>query len=322
MSRAHIDHLDIAKFATDKVNLPKDKADRYRTQVRGLRERLDKHLSDNPDFTLRKMLLSGSLAKGTALRTINDIDVGIYVSGEDAPQDIQGLLNYIAESLVKAYPNITSDQITKNTYSVTISFSGTGLDVDVVPILYYGDPEWRGNLINQDDGTFLETSIPLHLDFIRKRKAKIPNHYAQVIRLIKYWARRLKTENENFRFKSFMIELIMAKLADDGVNFSDYPDALQSFYTYILQTDLHELIVFSDYYDPKEATGHGSDVVKIIDPVNETNNVGDRYTDANVTAIVSAAEDAADAIEYALAATTKQETVNAWQDVFGSSFQG
>lgn len=322
MSRVHIDHADIAKFATEKVNLPKDKADRYRAQVRGLRERLDRYLGDNPDFTLRKMLLSGSLAKGTALRTINDIDVGVYVSGDAAPQNLQDLLQYIADSLVTAYPNITSDQITRNTYSVTISFSGTGLDVDVVPILYFGDPEWRGNLISQDDGTFLETSIPLHLDFIRKRKMRIPNHYAQVIRLAKYWARRLKSEDTNFRFKSFMIELIMAKLADDGVDFSDYPDALQSFYSYILKSDLRELIIFSDYYDPKKVSGHTSDTVKIIDPVNATNNVGDRYTDSNVASIVSAAENAADAIEYALAATTKQETVSAWQDVFGSSFQG
>lgn len=322
MSRTHINHADISKFATEKVNLPKDKADRYRAQVRTLRERLDKYLNDNPDFALKKMLLSGSLAKGTALRTINDIDVAVYVSGEDAPNDIQELLQYIADSLVKAYPNISSDQVTRNTYSVTISFKGTGLDVDVVPILYYGDPQWYGNLVSQDDGTFLKTSIPLHLDFMRKRKAKIPDHYAQVIRLAKFWARRLKTEDVNFRFKSFMIELIMAKLADDGENFSDYPNALKTFFNYLLTSDLKELIVFSDYYDPKKASGYEHDVVKIIDPVNETNNVGDRYTDDNVAAIAAAAEDAADSIEYALAATTKKETVSAWQDVFGSSFQG
>ena len=34
---------------------------------------------------LAKMVLSGSLAKGSALRTINDIDVGLYVKGESAP---------------------------------------------------------------------------------------------------------------------------------------------------------------------------------------------------------------------------------------------
>ena len=37
--------------------------------------------------------------------------------------------------------------------------------------------------------------------------------------------------------------------------------------------------------------------------------------------IVEAAIDAGDAIDYALAAQTKQETVRSWQRVFGPSFQ-
>ena len=74
------------------------------------------------------------------------------------------------------------------------SFQGSGLDVDVVPVLYAGDPEWRGNLVSQEDGSFLETSIPLHLEFTRKRKRKQETHFAQVVRLVKFWARRMKQE--------------------------------------------------------------------------------------------------------------------------------
>ena len=81
MSRLHVDHADIARFAEDKVNLPRDKAEEYRAQARRLREKLDSYLSEHPDFTLKKMLLSGSLAKGTALRSLNDIDVACYISG-------------------------------------------------------------------------------------------------------------------------------------------------------------------------------------------------------------------------------------------------
>jgi len=71
MVRQHVDHIDIARFAQEKVNLPKDKADEYRTQVRNLRNRLEDYLYEHPDFNLKKMLLSGSLAKGTALRSLN-----------------------------------------------------------------------------------------------------------------------------------------------------------------------------------------------------------------------------------------------------------
>ena len=320
MGRQHIGHDEIATFAQDKVNLPKDAADEYRAQARRLREKLEGYLSEHPDFTLKKMLLSGSLAKGTALRSLNDIDIACYISGADAPKDVQALLDYLAERLRKAFPNFSPDQVKPQTYSVTVSFRGTGLDVDVVPILYDGDPKWYGNLVSQDDGSFLKTSIPLHLEFAGKRKRAQEKHFAQVVRLAKFWSRRMKQERDGFRFKSFMIEMILAKLCDDGLDFSDYPEALQHFFTYIARTDFREKIVFGDYY-PTSSVGTFSDPVQIIDPVNAVNNVARLYTAANAEAIVEAALDAGDAIDAALAAPNKQLTVAYWQKVFGSSFQ-
>ena len=320
MGRQHVGHDEIAAFAQDKVNLPKDKADEHRAQARRLREKLEGYLRDHPDFTLKKMLLSGSLAKGTALRSLNDIDVACYVSGADAPKDVQALLDYLAERLRKAFPNFSPDQVQPQTYSVTVSFRGTGLDVDVVPILYEGDPQWYGNLVSQDDGSFLKTSIPLHLEFAARRKRAQEKHFAQVVRLVKFWARRMKQERDGFRFKSFMIEMILAKLCDGGLDFSDYPEALQHFFTYVARTDFRQRIVFTDYY-PASSVGTFSETVQIIDPVNATNNVARLYTAANADAIVDTAIDAGDAIDAALAAPNKQLTVAYWQKVFGSSFQ-
>ena len=320
MGRQHVGRDEIGTFAQDKVNLPKDTADEYRAQARRLREKLEGYLSEHPDFTLKKMLLSGSLAKGTALRSLNDIDIACYISGADAPKDVQALLDYLAERLRKAFPNFSPDQVKPQTYSVTVSFRGTGLDVDVVPILYDGDPKWYGNLVSQDDGSFLKTSIPLHLEFAAKRKRAQEKHFAQVVRLVKFWARRMKQERDGFRFKSFMIEMILAKLCDDGLDFSDYPEALQHFFTYVARTDFRQQIVFSDYY-PASSVGTFPDTVQIIDPVNATNNVARLYTTTNADAIVDAALDAGDAIDAALAAPNKQLTVAYWQKVFGSSFQ-
>lgn len=320
MSRTHVDHNDIAKFAKEKVNLPKAKADEYRAQARRLREKLENYLGEHPDFSLKKMMISGSLAKGTGLRSLNDIDVACYVSGADTPSDIPKLLEYIAERLRKAFPNFSPDQVTPQTYSISVSFKGTGLDVDIVPILYSGDKNWYGNLVSQDDGSFLKTSIPLHLDFIRKRKQKNYQHFSQVIRLVKFWARKEKRERDGFRFKSFMVEMILSKLSDQGVDFSDYPEALQSFFTYIATTDMRELIVFYDYY-ASNTVGTITTPVKIIDPVNAENNVANLYTNTQADMIVEAALNAGDAIDSALSATTKQDTVYYWQKVFGSTFQ-
>lgn len=320
MGRQHVGHADLAAFAQDKVNLPRDKANEHRAQARRLREKLETYLEDHPDFSLKKMLLSGSLAKGTALRSLNDIDLACYIAGADAPSETVKLLDYLAERLRTAFPNFKPDQITPQTYCVTVSFRGSGLDVDVVPILYDGDPDWYGSLVSQEDGSRLKTCTPRHLAFVRKRKDAHKDDFAQVARLLKFWAARLKRESEDFRLKSFMIELILAHLADQGHSFSDYPEALQQFFTYVAKSGLRERIVFSDYYKPSTC-GALTDPVQVIDPVNADNNVSRLYTQAQADAIVDAALDAGDAIDSALAAPTKQETVYYWRKVFGSSFQ-
>lgn len=319
MSREHIGHRELVTFANERVNLPRDKANEYRAQARRLREKVKSYLSEHPDFALKKMLLSGSLAKGTALRSLNDIDIACYIIGADTPSDIAKLLQYLAERLRKAFPNFDADQVTPQTYSVKVSFRGTGLDVDIVPILYNNDPAWYGNLISQDDGTLLKTSIPLHLDFAKKRKEAVPVHYAQIVRLLKYWVRGVKKEKPNFRFKSFMVELILSHLVDQGVDLSDYPEALQHFFTYIARTNLREMIVFSDYYKPASVEPF-YEPAQIIDPVNPQNNVSKLYTSSQVETIVEAALGAGDAIDAALAAPNKQLTVYYWQKVFGTTF--
>ena len=254
------------------------------------------------------------------MRTLNDIDVACYISGADAPDDVTELLDYLAERLRAAFPNFDPDQVTPQTYSVTVSFRGTGLDVDVVPILYDDDPQWYGKLVSQDDGSYLETSIPLHLDFTKRRKKAQEQHFAQIVRLVKFWAANIKRERDDFRFKSFMIEMILSHLCDQGLDFIYYPEALQHFFTFVARTNMRARIVFTDYY-PASSVGSFSDPVQIVDPVNAKNNVGRLYTDENADAIVDAALEAGDAIDAALAAPTKQETVRYWRRVFGTSFQ-
>ncbi len=125
MARQHVDHREIVRFAQERVNLPQDKAQTYRAQARRLREKLEGYLDENPDFTLRKMLLSGSLAKGTALRSLNDIDVACYISGAEAPSEVAELIEYLAERLRAAFPNFQPDQVRPQTYARWLGAPGT-----------------------------------------------------------------------------------------------------------------------------------------------------------------------------------------------------
>ncbi len=316
MSREYVNHKEIVNFAQNQVNLPKDKSDKYRAQVRNLREKLEEYLGTNPDFKLRKMILSGSLAKGTALRSLNDIDVACYIKGEEF--NIQNLLQDLSNYLCSKFPNFNSDQITCQNYSLKISFRGTGLDVDIVPILYNGDSNWDGDLISQEDGTLLKTNILRHIKFIQKRKEKC-EHFSQIVRLIKFWIQKTKRENPDFKFKSFMVEIILAHLLDKGFDFSDYPEVLQHFFTYIATSQLQKRIEFFDYYEAVYLESF-DDPVQIIDPVNKSNNVSKNYSKEMVSIIVEKSLEAGDAIDAALYATTKQKTVYYWQKIFGSSF--
>ncbi|MFT5756646.1 MAG: tRNA nucleotidyltransferase (CCA-adding enzyme) [Alteromonadaceae bacterium] len=321
MTLEHVDHNTIVEFALGKVNLPQKNAKIFRKQARNLREKLESYIKEHPDFALKRMQLSGSLAKGTALKSLNDIDVAVYISGINSSIELNDLLDYLEEKINAAYPNFSSDQIRRQNYSICVSFKGTGLDVDLVPIIYDGKPDWRGYLVSQSDGSYLETSIPLHLEFAKKRKEKQPEHYTQVVRLVKYWARKNKKENDEFRFKSFMIEMILAKLSDDGIDFSNYIEALQAFFTYIVKSNLDHKIIFEDYYNATEVDDF-NDPIQIIDPVNAENNVSNLYTRYQGGLIVEAAMDAGDAIDAAEFAPTKTLTIQYWQAVFGTSFTG
>ena len=317
----HVEHSDIVRFGNEVVNLHQDRVRRYRKQVNDLRDRLDAKIRDNPDFALVKMLHSGSVAKGTALSSINDMDVAVYVRKSDAPGNDSELLDWLVDRLREANPNMHSEQFSPGTHCVSVNFRGTGLNVDVVPVLYEDDPDDRGYLLNRDNGTWLETSVRLHLEFIRKRKRLVPQHFSQVIRLLKWWVRLKKSHHPDFRFKSFMVELLCAHMLDNGANFKDYPRILQEFFSLIVQSQLKTKVAFTDYYPSSSLPKTGSSPVSIFDPVNAENNVADNYSDHDRITIVEACADALDALTEAQFSDTKGRAVSLWKEVLGPSFR-
>lgn len=317
-----IAHADVRRFAEEKVNLPADVAKERRQKVNDLRDRLAKWMKDHPDCGFVKSYLSGSLAKGTALRTSSDVDVALYITYDGERKANRQLSNWIAERLRKAYPQMSPEQIEPQEFSVKIKFKEAVVDVDIVPVFYEGDPQDKGWLVSKKSGRLMLTSIPMHLAFTRKRKDALPQHFAQVVRLIKWWAEEQKLKNREFRFKSFMVELICAHLADGGQDFSDYRKAMEAFFNYIVSTGLKKRIAFKDYYAATELPGTLADVVQIFDPVNAKNNVASQYTENNRKLIVEAAQDALDALNEAHTASTKADAVAMWRVVLGTSFRG
>lgn len=318
----HIGHSEVKQFALERVNLPKVNADEYRAQVKRLRDRLTTKIAADPSFDLVKMRHSGSVAKGTALKTVNDLDVAVYVQAGSAPKSDYQLQPWLAERLREANPNMKPDQFEPQDHCVKVHFSGSGLDVDVVPVIYEGAADDCGFLVRKNSGERVMTSVTLHLKFMRDRKARYGDDFKQVIRLTKWWKKMVLRNDNDFRFKSFMIELIWAHLADSGVDLTDYANALSEFFTYVLKSELRERIAFADNYILSDLPSSTGSALEIFDPVNAENNVAKNYYESDRKKMVEAAHAALDALGEAAFATTRGEAIECWQDVLGPSFKG
>lgn len=315
-----VGHADVLGFAEHKVNLSQDAVRKHRAQVNSLRDRLEKNIADNFGFGLVKTMYAGSVAKGTALSDINDVDVAAYLEKSRSPVDERGAVEWMAERLREAYPQKDPGDVTCSRHCARISFRGSELDVEVVPIIAE-EGDW-GHLVDKDTGKRTRTNIRRHLDFIRKRKAENPRHFTQIARLAKWWAKQRKNENPGFKCKSFLLELLAARMSDSGSELGDYPLALEEFFSYMVTTGLEERVAFDDCYSAGEAPSFEGAAIEVLDPVNPLNNVTADYSASHREALVTAAEEAADAIREARYATTKERAVERWQAVLGPSFRG
>lgn len=314
-----ISQADLVAFANEKVNLKKEYRYGYREQVRNLRDHLDRYVEEHPDIDLVKLLESGSLPKGTALKTILDIDVALYVDGKDAPEELGPLLEWLVARLRTTYHQMSPQDIYIDDPCIVMKFA-TGPSVEIAPILYFGDPEWRGYLWDRASRKKILTSIPLHLEFIRKRKETQRVHFRQIIRLLKWWAAQRKEDTPQFSLRSFIIELLVAKLADNGMKCDDYHLALEQFFSYIQRTGLRERIAFSDNYPASQLPKRNPNIVEIFDPVNPSNNLGAEITEPGRQLLVSLAANALDALSYARNSQTKEDALQCWRELMGASF--
>jgi hypothetical protein len=322
-----VTHDDIVAFAKSRVNLPKATVDDRRGRLDHLKRRLEYWIGEHPDYNLRKIRGSGSVTKGTALKSSSDADMVAYVEsaavgGINVPES--QLLSWLRDRLIEVYGNTKKpEDFVISHHAVGITYS-SGLKVDVAPVIYEGDPDDRGFLVTRQ-GERVLTSVKLHLEFIRARKTVYGKDYAQLIRLLKAWVHERNRNSDDFRCKSFLVELIVAHLADHGwkgrpLDLDDLTVALEQVFAFIAATRLKERISFADYYLTGDLPAPSGTAMEVFDPVNPANNVVKHYSIAHREMLADAAADALDAISDAAYAHTKGRAVSAWKRVFGPGF--
>lgn len=329
----HVDHDVLADHAQNRVNVPRDEAARRRAQVNHLRERLEAHIDADPDYDLVKLRASGSTAKHTAIRRRrsegSDADVAAYVRASSVggvDVDEAQLLEWLRDRCVEVYGKTKdAEDFVISHHAVGITLRGTGLKIDVAPVLYEGEPDDKGHLVTQE-GTRVLTSVTQHLKFIGDRKRLAGRGYAELIRLLKAWIREVKQNDPKVRCKSFLIELLVAYLWDKGWNgqplqLNDYPRAFEQVLAFMVQTELQTPIVFTDFYRAS-AVSASTDPMQVWDPVNPDNNIVKLYTDLERARLVEVAKNAFEEINWAAMAPNKGDANQAWRTLFGTTFEG
>ena len=158
------------------------------------------------------MVISGSWKKHTILRptgdTPIDIDMVFFVTGDKyIMNDIPKLHDFIVRYLEEIYPqkDISKDVDAEgHTKSVKLKFAGSGLEVDIVPVVPLKEPDtyvWQPQ--RGGSGKYI-TSIDKQLEFAKDCRDRNIN-YTKIVRCLKWW-RNTFNKYQNV-LKTFTLQL-------------------------------------------------------------------------------------------------------------------
>jgi tRNA nucleotidyltransferase (CCA-adding enzyme) len=310
-----LSNTELLYYDGNVLRLPADKRKEYHKQVDRLIDELRKHVTASSELKVTKVVKAGSFAKYTILRKTTDdqvdVDVVFYISGKNTGQEtLDSLSELIHSLLMKIYPNKSVEDFEIQRRAATVQFIGSGLAVDVVPLMQDPDRENHGWQFDITTGAKNETCAPCHIKFVRDRKDDDP-HFRTLVRLAKRWRNHAAPPG----LKSFHIELILAYLLDKNGAKDSIEKRFRDFLLYIANSGLKERIDF------RENVGRPlsvfSDPVIIIDPANSENNVASRITEEERKEIIELADETWETANYA----STRNDVDIWKEIFGPRFK-
>lgn len=312
----------------DRIKLRKEAMPKYRNQVAHIKERLEAKINDDKRTGLRvtKYLLAGSWKKHTILRATGDhpidIDLVLFVDGDEASaSDIKKLHDFVVDYLEDIYPSkdIRRDVDAEgNTKSIKIKFTGTGLELDIVPVVPIPTPAeyvWQPARGGSDKKYI--TSVTKQLTFASAAKERNP-HYTSIVRALKWWRnyKELKPDDDSGGLSSFAVELIVAHLDLTHGLASSIEEGIIRFFQAV-SAPTFPVVEFAGAINAVPAY---TSAVFIADPTNNENNAAKKVDGAVWGEIRKEADDAFESLNIAQAKNHEGDTVEEWKHVFGPSF--
>ncbi|MFD2907522.1 CBASS oligonucleotide cyclase [Flavobacterium ardleyense] len=315
------------QFFVNKIKLQPENMQKYRDQIDNLKSKLENKIKhdQNTGLKVTKFLLAGSWKKRTILKASGDnpidIDLVLFVGGDENIQnDLEKVHDYIVNYLQEIYPqkDIKRDVDAKgNTKSITIRFSSSGLEVDIVPVVPLSNPEKYVWQPQRGGGGKYITSVENHLAFsLQKRKNN--QSYTAIVRILKYWKnyKELKPTDSEGGISSFAIELIVAYLDEKQGIESNIEEAVIRFFQFVSGPNFPN-IKFSHAINTIPSF---STQVYIADDTNNENNAAKKIDQSKWNEIVEEAEKAFDTLNYAQSIKTEGATIEEWRTIFSPTF--
>jgi hypothetical protein len=306
-------NTELRYYDAEVLRLPADKRKEYHSQVDHLVAELSAKVRDKTKIKITRVVKAGSFAKFTILRKTNedpvDVDLVFYIAGRSVGAETRSsLLDTIYDLLLEIYPSKKVDHFEIQRKAATVEFVGSGLTVDIVPVIEDGRRPQYGWQFGVDGSKTL-TCAPCQIEFVRTRKAK-DKDFRTLVRLGKRWRRHMELN----ALKGFTVELIAAHVLDRDGNGGTLEERFRRFLLYIAQSELKNTISFPENKLP---LGKFTDPVVIVDPVNSDNNVASRVTEAERKEIVSAAQQSWETAHFA----SVEDDYDLWKQVFGPRFR-
>lgn len=303
-----------------RIRLHGDDMGKYRDQIGNLRDRLTSKIKDDTSTGMKvtRFLIAGSWKKHTILRPKGehpvDVDLVLFVEGDDTlKSDINKLHDYVVKYLLEIYPtkDIGDVEAEGKTKAIKIKFVGTGLEVDIVPVVpdtpstYVWQPERGGG------GRFI-TSIDKQLAAnLQSRKQN--GSYTAIVRALKWWRNRQGLKPE---LTSFTIELIASYLDDTYGYETCIEDGIIRFFQFVSGRDF-PVITFPTAINK---VPRFTNPVFIADPTNNENNAANKIDKDAWDRVVKAADTSFEGLIIAQSSRTMGATTDEWSEVFGPSF--
>jgi hypothetical protein len=304
----------LSSYVSGKLALPGDDRNEYRAQVNRLLDKLEAVLHEDGSYRIQKFRRAGSLEKGTSNRPRAgkpvDVDVAVYFAVDDTSSfDTARLQRLIKKLLAAAYPQKSEDDFDETgSRTFGVVFQGTGLEIDLVPIVSL-DGDANYGLQYSHAGDCVKTSVKVHIEHYRDHARRDPL-LAPTLRLAKRWRHWQELDG----VQSFHLELMLSFLVDRDGPALTLEDSLRRLFLLVAR-DLPRGIGFGG-----ADMSRFSDPVVIIDPANEENNVASRIQPNERDALAAAARTAYETLTWAQGLPHKGESVDAWKEVLGDNF--